>query len=89
MTARGGARASLELALAEIEPTSYAKQLIDRPILMVAATKDEIVPLASTKALYDATDRKPELLWLDAGHITAALHIVKIVNRLAEFHTEK
>jgi dienelactone hydrolase len=81
----GGTCDSLARRLADVEPVTHAARLRDRPVLMIAATRDEIVPRASTVALFEAAGRKPELVWLEAGHITAAFYLYREVGRLAKF----
>lgn len=67
------------------DPVTYAYLLKDRNVLMVAAKHDEIVPPASTLALWNAAGRKPRLVWIDAGHITAAQFLFGEMQRLKTF----
>jgi hypothetical protein len=52
---------------------------------MVNAKTDEIIPHAATMALWDSIGTKPELVWLDAGHITAAAYLPGEMVRLQKF----
>lgn len=67
------------------DPVTYAHLLKDRQVLMVAAKHDEIVPPAATLALWNAAGRKPRLVWLDAGHISAAQFLFGEMQRLNKF----
>ncbi len=82
---RGGTRASLVEALKPVEPTTHAQRLDKRPVLMIAAKDDEIVPRKSTMSLVEALPQKPEIVWLDAGHITAIFHLRLEIDRLSGF----
>lgn len=81
----GGDRQSFLRVMASVDPVTYAARLKDRRVLMVAATEDEIIPKAATLALWNAIGAEPELVWLDAGHITAARYIFGEVQRLTQF----
>ena len=70
-----------------VDPISYGHLLRNRDVLMVAATHDEIVPPEATKALYTTMGETPELVWLDAGHITASKFIFGEVIRMQKFFT--
>lgn len=84
-TKAGGNRESLRRVMEPVEPTTHAHLLKDREVLMIAATKDEIVPRAATMSLYQSLDERPELVWLEAGHITAAFYFRQEIDRLGRF----
>lgn len=83
----GGTRESFIELMKPVDPISYGHLLQNRDVLMVAARNDEIVPPAATKALYATMGEKPELIWLDSGHITAAKFIFGEVVRMQQFFT--
>lgn len=83
--ARGETKASFLKKVTPVDPVTYGHLLKKRQVLMIAAKNDEIVPPASTKALWEAAGRKPKLVWLDAGHISAMLHLVGEMERLNRF----
>ncbi|MCH7988758.1 MAG: dienelactone hydrolase family protein [Planctomycetes bacterium] len=82
---RGGTRESLRKIIMPVDPITYAHLIKDRTVLMVAAKHDEIVPPESTIALWEKMDKKPKLVWLDAGHISALKYLYGEVNRLTLF----
>ena len=75
----------LQEIIKPVDPITYAHLIKDRKVLMVAAKHDEIVPPASTIALWEKMDKKPKLVWLDAGHITALKYLYGEVHRLTLF----
>ncbi|HUG89619.1 MAG TPA: alpha/beta hydrolase family protein [Planctomycetaceae bacterium] len=81
----GGTRDSFLETVAPVDPATYAHLLKDRDVLMVAARHDEIIPAKCTLALWNAIGTQPELVWLDAGHISAALYLYGEMERLGRF----
>ncbi len=71
----GGTREQVKALLAPVDPLTRAANLRGRPVLMIAASRDEIVPPSATKALWEAMGR-PKIVWFDATHYGAALYIV-------------
>ncbi|MCH7686430.1 MAG: alpha/beta hydrolase family protein [Planctomycetes bacterium] len=82
---RGGTRESLREIIKPVDPITYAHLIKDRTVLMVAAKHDEIVLPESTIALWEKMDKKPKLVWLDAGHISALTYLYGEVHRLTLF----
>jgi dienelactone hydrolase len=60
--------------IAPVDPITYADQLKKRNLLMIAASRDDIVPPAAAKALWEATG-KPKIVWLNTTHVGAALYL--------------
>ncbi|HSG70007.1 MAG TPA: alpha/beta hydrolase family protein [Planctomycetaceae bacterium] len=85
---RGGSKQSFLNKMGVIDPARYGKLLSDRDVLMVAAKHDEIIPPAATNALWNSIGTKPELIWLDSGHITAARYIFGELVRLQMFFND-
>ena len=83
----GETRESFLKLLEPVDPATYGRLLKDRDVLMVNAKTDEIIPHAATMALWDSIGTKPELVWLDAGHITAAAYLPGEMVRLQKFFT--
>jgi hypothetical protein len=86
--AGGGTRESFVETLAPVDPATYGQLLKDRDVLMVAARHDEIITERATLALWKSMGEKPKLVWLDAGHITAAVYLLPEVVRLGRFFTD-
>ena len=83
----GESRESFLNLLEPVDPATHGRLLKDRDVLMVNAKSDEIIPRAATMALWDSIGTKPELVWLDAGHITAAAYLPGEMVRLQKFFT--
>jgi dienelactone hydrolase len=74
----GGGRDKLKALIAPADPITYADQLRAKKVLLVAASRDDVVPPAAAEALWAATG-KQQIVWVDATHIGAALHIVPVM----------
>ena len=85
--AMGGTRESFTEALRRVDPVTYGGLLKGRRVLMIAASKDEIVLPECARALHDSIGGEPELVWLDAGHYTAAQYLPRELTRLSRFFT--
>jgi dienelactone hydrolase len=81
----GGSKESFLKKMRVVDPAEYGKLLANRDVLMVAARHDEIIPTEATNALWNSIGTKPELIWLDSGHITAARYIFGELGRLQTF----
>ena len=86
--AMGQTRESFIKTLDPVDPVTHGALLKDRDVLMVAAKNDEIIPPAATIALWESIEKRPELVWLDAGHITAAKFLPGEMGRLAGFFND-
>ena len=51
-----------------IEPLNFVKQIYPRPLLMLNAKNDEIVPPMMSKLLFNAAKEPKEIIWYDAKH---------------------
>jgi dienelactone hydrolase len=70
----GGKRSFLKKFIAPIDPITCAANLKKRNLLIVAASRDDIVPPSMARMLWEASG-KQKILWYDATHYSAALHI--------------
>jgi dienelactone hydrolase len=68
----------LKQLIAPADPLTYANALKQRSLLMIAASRDDIVPPAAARTLWEATG-KQKIIWLDATHVGAALFVFDIV----------
>ena len=51
------------------------------------ASQDEIIPRAATESLWKSIGQ-PEIVWIDAGHITAARFLFDALTRVGNFFAE-
>lgn len=56
-------------ATAPLEPTKYVGEIAPRPVLMVNATGDAMIPRESVVALYDAAREPKRMIWLETSHL--------------------
>jgi dienelactone hydrolase len=73
-----GGKGLVKRLIAPVDPLTYAAQLKGKNLLMIAAKNDEIVPPVAATRLWEATG-KQRIVWLDAGHITAAFYTMSVL----------
>jgi Prolyl oligopeptidase family len=81
--ALGGTRKLLEQTIAPIDPITCAHLLKDRKVFIVGAKNDEVVPAKMAENLWKASGEQ-KILWLDAGHFSAAMYLVPGLNHVVE-----
>lgn len=59
-----------------VEPLNYVEQIAPRPLLMLNAKNDEIVPPIMSKLLFRAAYEPKEIIWYDAKHRDAPLEVI-------------
>ncbi len=79
----GGTKASLARLIAPADPLTCAANLKDRKVLMLAASRDEIVPPRMAKALWKATGEQ-KIVWFDATHYGAVLYFLPAMTNIVE-----
>ncbi len=86
--ALGGTKEKLARMIAPIDPITCADLLKDRKVLIVAAKNDEIVPPKMAEVLWNASGRQ-KIIWLNAGHYTAALYLVPGLTHVVKHFGDK
>jgi dienelactone hydrolase len=79
----GGSKEQVKKLLAPVDPITAAANLRGRPVLMIAARRDEIVPPSAAVALWEAMGR-PKIVWYDTTHYGAALYILAALKPVME-----
>jgi cephalosporin-C deacetylase-like acetyl esterase len=79
----GGTKQQIKDWLAPLDPITCAANLKDRRVLIIAAKKDEIVPPRMAEDLWEATGRQ-RIIWLNAGHFSAAIYLLSGLNAVVE-----
>lgn len=74
----GGTKDKVKELLAPVDPLTMADRLRGRNVLMMCASRDEIVPPSAAKALWEKMAR-PKILWYDTTHYGAVLFIPRIL----------
>jgi cephalosporin-C deacetylase-like acetyl esterase len=88
--ALGGTKETFLDLLRAVDPVTYAENVRGRDVkmLMLNARHDEIIPYECTDALWRAFGQ-PEIVWWDAGHISAGRFIFDGLARVTEFFQDK
>lgn len=82
--AQGRSREQFVTTLQVIDPVEYAPYVRGRRILMLNASRDEIIPRQCTESLWQALGR-PEIQWYDGGHYTVARYMLNAMKRTGDF----
>ncbi|WP_020472533.1 alpha/beta hydrolase [Zavarzinella formosa] len=83
----GITRDVMKAAIAPADPITNAAVLKDKRLLMIAASRDDVVPPAAAKTLWEATG-KQKIIWLNATHVGAALFLFEATNQIVKFFKE-
>jgi dienelactone hydrolase len=77
-------KASVAAIVRPIEPTLFAHRIPRERVLMLNASRDEVIPESATLALHEALG-KPQIHWYKTGHYGSALHIFNVMRRTLSF----
>ncbi len=78
-----GGKFTIKLLIAPVDPITYAKQLKEKNLLMICASRDDIVPPSAAKKLWEATG-KQKIIWYDTTHVGAALFTLPLMKDMTE-----
>jgi dienelactone hydrolase len=81
--ALGGTKEQVREFIAPVDPITCVKNLKDCKVLIVAAKNDEIVPPRMAETLWRETG-KQQIIWVNAGHYTAAIYLVQGLKNVVE-----
>jgi dienelactone hydrolase len=70
---------------AAIDPIHHAGRIAPRPLLMINATQDQLIPRASAEALHRAAGKGSEVVWLETDHYLRGQDPVSIRERVIAF----
>lgn len=82
-----GGKDALQKMVAPVDPVTYAPQLKKKNLLLMAASRDDVVPPKAAVALWEATG-KQKIVWFDATHVGAAVYMLPALQGIAE-HVKK
>jgi dienelactone hydrolase len=82
----GGTKKKAIEGLSPVDPLTYAGNLKDRRVLMIAGKRDEIVPPKCTEALWRAAG-EPRIIWYDCTHYGAALYFAPMMKEVVKHFT--
>lgn len=60
---------SLEIGAAMTDPIHFIRRFSPRPLLILAARKDELIPASATEALVGAAGPGHRVIWYHSGHV--------------------
>jgi len=60
--------------LSVIDPINYVAKISPRPLLMINAENDDVVPPITSKLLYKAARKPKEIIWHPSGHHTLPIN---------------
>jgi hypothetical protein len=69
--------------IAPIDPITCAANLKERKLLILAASRDDVVPPVMAKQLWEQSG-KQKIVWYDATHFGAALHVADALEQVTE-----
>jgi dienelactone hydrolase len=81
--ALGGKKEMVREFIAPVDPITCVKNLKDCKVLIIAAKNDEIVPPRMAETLWRETG-KQRIIWVNAGHYTAAIYLVQGLKNVVE-----
>lgn len=79
----GGSKTSLAKLIGPADPLTYAANLKERRVLMIAGKRDEIVPPKMAEALWKASGEQ-KIIWYDCTHYGAVKYIVPAIGHLVK-----
>ena len=70
----GITKETLRKLIDPLDPLTYADRLKEKKLLLIGASRDDVVPPASLKRLWEATG-KQDILWYDATHVGTGFYV--------------
>ena len=80
---KGVDKDEVKKVIAPADPITYAENLKKRDLLMIAASKDDVVPPSAARALWEATG-KQKIVWLNSTHVGAAIYLFDATDHLVK-----
>jgi len=59
----------VETNAAIVDPLHFVGRFAPRPLLMLSAKRDELIPRYATDALFNAAREPKKIVWFDSGHV--------------------
>ncbi len=79
----GGKKETIQALIAPADPITCAANLKERRLLMIAASKDEIVPPRAAEQLWKASGEQ-KIVWYPTTHYGAALYFVQALEHVVK-----
>ena len=78
-----GGKNAVKRIVAPADPITYAPQLKDHNLLLIAASRDDVLPPSAAKALWEACG-KQRIIWFDSTHVGAAAFALPALQAVTE-----
>lgn len=78
-----GGKDGLKKVIAPADPLTYAPQLKQKNLLLIAASRDDILPPTAAKRLWEETG-KQKIVWFDSTHVGAAAYALPALRAVTE-----
>jgi dienelactone hydrolase len=78
-----GGKTTMKLVLAPVDPLNYARQLRGKNLLMICASRDDVVPPKAAVRLWEATG-KQRIVWVDSTHVGAGFYTMTALREMAD-----
>lgn len=78
-----GGKPLMKALISPVDPLTYAEQLKGKNLLMICASRDDIVPPSAGTTLWEACG-KQKIIWVDSTHVGAALHVLPALEAMTE-----
>jgi dienelactone hydrolase len=78
-----GGKAVMKALIGSVDPLTYAERLKEKNLLMVCASRDDVVPPKAAMALWEATG-KQRIVWIDSTHVGAAMHMLTLLGEMSD-----
>ncbi|HEY3787349.1 MAG TPA: hypothetical protein VGL71_00785, partial [Urbifossiella sp.] len=78
-----GGKKAIKKIIAPADPITYAPQLKERNLLLIAASRDDVLPPSAARALWEATG-KQKIIWFDSTHVGAAAYAMPALLAVTE-----
>jgi dienelactone hydrolase len=76
-----GGKDTMKRLIAPVDPLTFAPQLKGKNLLMIAASRDDVVPPAAARTLWEATGRQ-RIVWVDSTHVGAAAYALPALREI-------
>jgi dienelactone hydrolase len=81
-----GGKPVMKALIDPVDPLTYAARLKEKKLLMVCASRDDVVPAKAGTALWEASGRQ-KIVWLDSTHVGAGLHTMTMLREMVDHFT--
>ncbi|HEV3438372.1 MAG TPA: prolyl oligopeptidase family serine peptidase [Gemmata sp.] len=78
-----GGKVAMKMLIAPVDPLTYAKQLKGKNLLMICASRDDVVPPKAATRLWEATG-KQKIVWVDSTHVGAGLYALPVLQAMSD-----